>query len=80
MFTYLSKFTQQTLYTSESFLMSLEVRVRSAITSNVWYASTSGQLSISNGEILPCIHMHSRVNFKKDISFRLNVYVHVLSM
>ena len=79
-YVYLPVKVYSTNITSESFLMSLEVRVRGAITSNVWYASTSGQISISNGKILPCIHMHSRVNFKKNVSFHLNVYVHVLTM
>ena len=50
-YVYLPVKVYSTNITSESFLMHLNVRIRSATTSDVWYASTSGEISISNGEI-----------------------------
>ena len=50
-YVYLPVKVYSTNITSKSFLMHLNLRIRSAITSDVWYASTRGEISISNGEI-----------------------------
>ena len=50
-YVYLPVKVYSTNITSKSFLMHLDVRIRSTITSDMWYASTSGEISITNGEI-----------------------------
>ena len=63
-YVYLPVEVYSTNITSKYFLMNLNVRIRSAITtSDVWNASTSGEISISNGEICMHLSLRSKIHF-----------------
>ena len=68
-YVYLPVKVYSTNITSKSFLMHLNVHIRSAITTSVWYASTSGEISVSNGETRTLIRSGSKGHFI------VNVYV-----
>ena len=66
-YVYLPVKVYSTNITSKSSLMHLHVGIRSAITSDVLYASTSGKISVSNGE--------TRTLIRSKGHFIVNVYV-----
>ena len=66
-YVYLPVKVYSTNITSKSSLMHLHVGIRSAITSDVLYASTSGEISVSNGE--------TRTLIRSKGHFIVNVYV-----
>ena len=68
-YVYLPVKVYSTNITSKSFLMNLNVRIRSAITRDVWNASTSGELSITNGEICICMVFRSQDHFIVNVNF-----------
>ena len=68
-YVYLPVKVYSTNITSKSFLVNLNVRIRSAITSDVWNASTSGEISITNGEICICMVFRSQDHFIVNVNF-----------
>ena len=68
-YVYLPVKVYSTNITSKSFHMNLNVRIRSAVTSDVWNAGTSGELSISNGEIYTSFGSVSNVHVCCECTF-----------
>ena len=68
-YVYLPVKVYSTNITSKSFHMNLNVRIRSATTSDVWNAGTSGEISISNGEIYTSVGSVSNVHVCCECTF-----------